>query len=76
MDRVYWNNSITMLRSMIIDQDVKWPHAGDVTADTAANHTVSRQREEMGMEERGRACEEMVPFMVPVLFLQSKKINK
>lgn len=33
-----------MLWSMIIDWDVKWPHAGKVTADTAANHTASRQR--------------------------------
>lgn len=38
------NKSITMLQSMIIDWKVKWPHAGKVTADTAANHTVSRQR--------------------------------
>ena len=36
---------------MIIDWDVKWPHAGKVTADTAANHTVSRQKEEEGMEK-------------------------
>jgi len=29
---------------MIIDWYVKWPHAGKVTAETAAAHTVSRQR--------------------------------
>ncbi len=36
----YCDKSITMLQSMIIDWDVKWPHAGSVTADTAANHSV------------------------------------
>ena len=51
------NKSITMLQSMIIDWKVKWPHAGKVTADTAANHTVSRQRSGgRGMEKWGRAC--------------------
>lgn len=39
---------------MIIDWDVKWPHAGKVTADTAANHTVSRQRSREWRRERGR----------------------
>lgn len=35
---------------MIIDRDVKWPHASKVTADTAANNTVSRQRREWRSE--------------------------
>lgn len=32
-----------MPQSMIIEWDVKWPHAGNITAGTAANITVSRQ---------------------------------
>lgn len=42
-----------MLQGMIIDWDVKWPHAGKVTADTAANHTVSRQRSREWRREGG-----------------------
>lgn len=38
---------------MIIDWDVNWPHAGKVTADTAANHTVSRQRRREWRSEGG-----------------------
>lgn len=52
--KVYCNKSITMLQSMIIDWDVRWPHAGKVTADTAANHSVSRQRSREWRSEGGR----------------------
>ena len=46
------NKSITMLQCMIIDWKVKWPHAGKVTADTAVNHIVSRQRSGRGGMEK------------------------
>lgn len=64
--RVYCHKSITMLQSMIIDWDVKWPHADKVTADTAANHTVKTK--DKGMEKWGRACKHGI--YGPSLFLQ------
>ena len=72
--RVYCHGSITMLHSMVIDWDVKWPHAGKVTAETAADHTVSRQRRE-GMETWGRACKKKKKnlLMVRVWFQQKEK---
>lgn len=43
-----------MLRCMIIDWDVKWPHAGKVTADPAAKSHCVKTKEEGMARERGR----------------------
>lgn len=53
---------------MIIDWDVKWPHADKVTADTAANHTVSRQR----TREWSEGGHVNMAFMVQVSFYKNK----
>lgn len=67
--RVYCHKSITMLQSMVIDWDVKWPHADKVTAETAANHTVSRQRTREWRSEGGRV---KIAFMAQVCFYRNK----